>query len=187
VQTVSEESEAMTTVNMDEPLPAIALDEPELGNDSPRWELMLFRGDPGVKAHMKTMTLAHLVQVLAALTGEQLRAVATHELLEAPISDLAREELEPLRDSYDRQHEAEKQRDQEKARADRAEQALANLRQIHENTMAAHEEQAKLAHSRGCEIERAWEAASKAGLPYAESLAALIEDMARKLKEAEER
>jgi hypothetical protein len=122
VQTVSEESEAMTTVNMDEPLPAIALDEPELGNDSPRWELMLFRGDPGVKAHMKTMTLAHLVQVLAALTGEQLRAVATHELLEAPISDLAREELEPLRDSYDRQHEAEKQRDQEKARADRAEQ-----------------------------------------------------------------
>jgi hypothetical protein len=57
----------MTDIDMTTPLPRVT---PTL-IDSTHWQPMLVLGDPGEKAHLQAMTLAHLVQVLEALTPEQ--------------------------------------------------------------------------------------------------------------------
>jgi hypothetical protein len=68
-----EEGEAMTDVNMDEPLPAIPIDMPGAPSTSGKVRVSPSLANWfGVIGHM---TLSHLVQVLAALTVEQLGAV----------------------------------------------------------------------------------------------------------------
>lgn len=101
--------------NTNDPLPAIEIAGEGWVSWQPRLYFQRIDDYYGDKEDVwKRMTLAHLVAVLAALTPEQLQAVATHELLEAPISDLAREELQLLRGAQER--------------ADRAEQELSEIR-----------------------------------------------------------
>jgi hypothetical protein len=122
----------MTDVNMDEPLPAIDIAEC-LAKAVP---VMLNDEDGAEPDDWHLMTLSHLVQVLAALTETQ-----RHEAIGQALGlgseetfDGAGEELESLlsarssnRTYREAAYSAIDRADQEKARADRAEQIIGQL------------------------------------------------------------
>jgi hypothetical protein len=108
----------MTTVNMDEPLPAIR--DLETSTMYTMLRAMIHDG-----SHVP-MNLSHLVQVLGALTGQQLGAIV------CVLSDERKQALAAALDWPDEREEYERSRKrlyaqamEEKARADRAEQHLA--------------------------------------------------------------